>query len=655
MRYAPKILSCDFETTVYEGQTKTEVWAAACVELFTEDVFIFHSIDELYNYFQLLDCRIIAYFHNLKFDGAFWLSFLINKLNYSQAYIKISDTEYKWVDDKDMPNNSFKYSISEMGQWYTVKIKSNNHLIELRDSLKLLPFSVKKIGKSFGTKHKKLDIEYKGERYAGCTITQEEREYIKNDVLVVKEALEIMYNENHSKLTIGSCCMQEFRKIYRLENCSKYETTFPNLYEIPLDKETYGSSNAGEYIKRSYRGGWCYLVPQKANRIMHNGITADVNSLYPSVMSEESGNRYPTGTPVFWKGDIPKWLESDTWKKYYYFIRISTRFKIKKGYLPCIQVKGNLLYKSNEWLRTSDIYSPKTGKFYPQYRDIDGEIKPAKVTLTLTQTDYQLIKEHYDLIDCEVLDGCYFENCRTDIFQSYISKYKTIKQTSTGAIRELAKLFLNNLYGKMASNTNSSFKVARTKEDGSLSYLTIVEHEKRPGFIAIGSAITSYARNFTIRAAQKNYHGPNKKGFIYADTDSIHCDLSPEQLIDIPVSDVDFLKWKLEASWDEAFFVRQKTYMEHVTHENLKPCEPYYNLKCAGLNERGKKLFLYSMGDEKTIEELNKGELTDQEKEFVSQSRTIKDFTIGIEIPSKLRPKNIPGGVVLEETTYRMR
>ena len=34
----------DFETTVYQGQEDTEVWAAACVELLTEDVQIFHSI-----------------------------------------------------------------------------------------------------------------------------------------------------------------------------------------------------------------------------------------------------------------------------------------------------------------------------------------------------------------------------------------------------------------------------------------------------------------------------------------------------------------------------------------------------------------------------------------------------------------------------------
>jgi len=658
MRYDIKYLSCDFETTVYDGQEKTEVWAAACVELFTEDVYIFHSISELFDYFKLLDCRIVAYFHNLKFDGAFWISYLLNDLQFKQAYQRIGESQYKFLDDKDMPQNSFKYSISEMGQWYTIKIKVNGHLIELRDSLKLLPFSVKKIGKSFGTKHKKLDMEYKGKRYAGCTITPEERQYIKNDVLVVKEALEIMFNEKHNKLTIGACCMQEFKNIYRLENVGRYDDTFPNLYEIELD-ESYGSKTAGDYIKKSYRGGWCYLVPQKANKIISNGLTADVNSLYPSVMSQESGNIYPIGKPIFWKGEPPIFL--DWGKKRYYFIRIKTRFYLKPGYLPCIQVKGNMLYKSNEWLTTSDVYSKKTGKYYDKIKDLDGEIKPATVTLTLTRTDYELIKEHYYLVDLEVLDGCYFEYSRDDIFETYIQKYKAIKQNSTGAIRELAKLFLNNLYGKMASNTNSSFKVARTKEDGALSYITVQENEKTPGYIAIGSAITSYARNFTIRTAQKNYHGPDRPGFIYADTDSIHCNLKPEQLIDVPVSDTDFLKWKLEASWDIGYFVRQKTYCEHVVKENLKPCPSYYNLKCAGLNERGKKLFLYSIGDKATIDELNNYnkehqiDFTEAEKHFLQTKRTLSDFTYGIEIPSKLRPKNIKGGVILEETTYKMR
>ena len=89
-------------------------------------------------------------------------------------------------------------------------------------------------------------------------------------------------------------------------------------------------------------------------------------------------------------------------------------------------------------------------------------------------------------------------------------------------MRELAKLFLNNLYGKMASSTDSSFKYAYLDETGTICYKIVTAHNKKAGYIAIGSAITSYARNFTIRAAQMNYYGPNKRGFIYADTDSIH-------------------------------------------------------------------------------------------------------------------------------------
>ena len=71
---------CDFETTVYKGQVNTEVWASASVELFTEDVKIFHSIEEQFDYFKSLDTNICAYYHNLKFDGAFWLSYLLQSM-----------------------------------------------------------------------------------------------------------------------------------------------------------------------------------------------------------------------------------------------------------------------------------------------------------------------------------------------------------------------------------------------------------------------------------------------------------------------------------------------------------------------------------------------------------------------------------------------
>ena len=138
---------CDFETTVYKGQKYTEVWAAGAVELFTEDCIIVNSIQKLYAYFISLNCNVIAYFHNLKFDGAFWLSFLLQDRKYKQALIKTGAGEYDltFADDKEMRNKEFKYSISDRGQFYTITIKVNNHFIIIRDSLKLLPFSVEKM------------------------------------------------------------------------------------------------------------------------------------------------------------------------------------------------------------------------------------------------------------------------------------------------------------------------------------------------------------------------------------------------------------------------------------------------------------------------------------------------------------------------------
>ena len=665
----------DFETTVYEGQTYTEVWASALVEIGSEDVVILHSIGETFDYLVSLNCNLIVYYHNLKFDGSFWLDYLLNILQYKQATMQWGKeyNQVAWLKIKEMPNKSFKYSISFMGSWYTITIKVNNHTIELRDSLKLLPFTVKAIGKAFKTKHRKLEMEYKGFRYAGCPITDEEQKYIANDVLVVKEALEIMFEQGHNKLTIGACCLSEFKRGYDKED---YNNFFPDLYEIKLSTlelnidlplEHNQEPTIGDYIHKSYRGGWCYLVKGKENRIYHNGITADVNSLYPSMMSSESGNRYPIGLPKFWKGNyIPNEALADN---KYYFIHVRCRFYIKKDKLPFIQIKNNKLYKATEMLETSDVYNKTTGKYQSKYI-INGQEYDTRQDLYMTMTDYQLFLDHYEPEDFEIVDGCYFYS-EIGLFDEYIEKYKKIKLESKGALRTLAKLFLNNLYGKMASSKDSSFKYAFVRDDGSIGFTEVEEYDKQAGYIAIGSAITSYARNFTIRSAQANYHGVNKAGFIYADTDSIHCDLSSEQITGIKVHDKNFCCWKLESSWDDAIFVRQKTYIEHVTHEDLIPLDqlkddkgntrsPYYNIKCAGMPQRCKDLFERSLSDKEITEDELQNYNAEQIRFLFDTNgnqihRTLKDFKIGLQVAGKLVPRRIKGGTLLVETDYTMR
>lgn len=633
----------DFETTVYDGQEDTLVWASALVEMGTEDVKILHSIDETYSYLKELNTDVVVYYHNLKFDGSFWLYYLLHDLHYKTAAELISEEPFicTWLKDKEMPSKSVKYMISKMGMWYRIVIKIGKHIIELRDSLKLLPFSVKQIGNSFGTKHKKLDMEYTGYRFPDCEITEEEQKYIANDVLVVKEALEIMFNDGHTGLTIGGCCLKEYKNLFHNTRIplptNDYDEIFPDLYAVPID-ESYDAPSAGEYIRKSYKGGWCYCVKGKEKRIHRNGVTLDVNSLYPSMMHSMSGNVYPFGQPHFWKGtNFPSEISTPNT---YYFIRIMVRFHIKPNYLPFIQIKRNILYKATEMLETSDING-----------------SPHLVELTLTKTDWLLFKEHYEIDELYIMDGCWFRAV-SGLFDDYIDKYAEIKKTSKGAKRQEAKLFLNNLYGKMASSPDSSFKVADVLNDqDGLVFRMVAESDKKPGYIPIGSAITSYSRNFTIRAAQKNYYGKNKEGFIYADTDSIHCSLPIEKIRGVNLHPVNFCCWDLEASWDYGWFVRQKTYIEHIVKEENEDCKPYFNVKCAGMPEKCKKLFLQSVEGTADINE----EYNEQELKFLFNPdgtpirRTVEDFQEGFSVPGKLMPVQIKGGTLLKETTFCLR
>ena len=47
-----------------------------------------------------------CYFHNLKFDGSFWLHYLMTKTDYKADYTEISDTDGEWNDKYKMPKKT---------------------------------------------------------------------------------------------------------------------------------------------------------------------------------------------------------------------------------------------------------------------------------------------------------------------------------------------------------------------------------------------------------------------------------------------------------------------------------------------------------------------------------------------------------------------
>ena len=668
-----KKLYCDFETTVTgdPNQSYTEVRSFAVIESDApneyDSVTVGYSMEEFFKkLFSYRNGTTIAYFHNEKFDGSFILDYLL-KHGFKVGMILIEgftnseeDKEVMKHAKKDLLHDEFICLISAKGQWYSITIKHNSRIYEIRDTYKLIPFSLREIGRSFKTEHQKLEMDYicDSEYASECRpLTDEEVQYQKNDVLVLKEAMNIMEAEGHTKMTIGSCCMHEFKSKY---HPLAFKQQFPNLYEVNIATLQFGSETMGDYIRNSYKGGWCYLNPKWANIHFQNvnGTTADVNSLYPSMMHSDSGNYYPVGNGHLFKGDLPDYLKNR--KDVYYFIRVKTRFYLKDGYLPTIQIKNSMLYHPRQWLTSSD-YVDKEGNHFRYLMD-NGEKYQMIPTLTLTMTDWEMLQKHYNLEDTEILDGVWF-NARIGLFDEYINKYAEIKMNAPkGAKRQIAKLFLNNLYGKFATSTDASYKVPFLGDDDVVHFYSIDSSKiAKAGYIPIGSAVTSYSRAFTITAAQKNYNN-----FVYADTDSIHVLCEPDDIIGAPEDPVKFNHWKYEACWDEAIFVRAKTYIEHVTHEDREELEkPYYNVKCAGMPDRAKanyqaKILYEPLKDTDDIKEyeakIGVKNLTKTEIEFhKSPKMSLEDFKVGLAVPGSLKPKRVKGGIVLLNGEYVMR
>lgn len=627
MNYTTHDYVADFETTVYAGQEDTAVWSVAFCEVGNEkpeNVHLFGSLDEFMVSFKKLGLsrfsHVRIFFHNLKFDGSFILSWLIENKNHA---LRSSDAQEYFPKDprKGMQSGEFKYMLSNRGQMYSITYKYGNTVIEFLDSLKLFPMKLSEVGKAFQTKHQKLTMKYEGVRYPNCPISKEEKEYIINDVLVLSEALKEFFDEGYKKTTIGSNCMSEFIKI--IGGKEAFYDKFPQL----VDEFLLTGENVDAFVRASYKGGYCYC--HKRGRFI-NGRTLDVNSLYPFVMKKF---KIPYGLPRY-LNYIPEFTEDK-----YCFIRIKCNFELKKNKLPTIQIKNNLLYKPNEWLKSSFIFDENGIK---QNEVIVGSkrVKTQQI-LTLCESDFLLFREHYNISDFEFIDCLQFP-AEKGMFDEYMDKYFKIKMTSTGGRRLMAKLFLNNLYGKFGSSDDSSFKVCYL-DNGVLKFRTVKEKQKKTYHVAVASAITGWARYWTITHAQANY-----EHFIYADTDSLHLDCEADKVKNCVLDKNNIGDWDCELEWEEGVFIRQKTYIERSGKKlNIVACgmggKCRDNIECA---------YLYTKDKNNAKKVCKEKELDTQ---FMEKGFNLMMFKEGLVVPQNLKSRQIKGGALLMEEDFHLR
>ena len=516
-----KKFTADFETLVNPNETR--VWAVGLCEIGNTENFQFGTdMDYFINFCKSKKQNYLLYFHNLKFDGEFIIHYLL-----SHGYTVIKDK-------KDRADNTFTTLISDTGQFYSIEIffetknKRKINKVTIYDSLKVLNFSVDQVDKSFKLGIGKGEIDYKLDRPIGYQLTTEEIEYLKKDVVIMAKALEIMFTQKLTKMTIGSNALSQYK-----ETNSNFRLYFPVL---PYDIDAQ--------IRESYKGGFTYLNPYYKGKHVYNGSVYDANSLYPSIMYQEN---LPIGEPLYFEG----LYEND--RLYPLYVqKLTCAFKLKPTKIPSIQIKNNMSFLPNEYIETSD-----------------DEL----ITLTLTNIDLQLFFDQYDVYDITYHGGWKFKQLK-GLFKQYIDQYtemKTIaKQEKNSALYLIAKLMLNSLYGKFGSNPNVRGKYPILTPDGIVKYKLYDNEIKDSNYIPVASFITSYARRKTILTSQmirdyslKTYH---EDYYVYSDTDSIHIlNLSLEELKPlIDIDDYTLGAWKHEGNFTQAKFLRQKCYIEQM-------------------------------------------------------------------------------------------
>lgn len=447
-----------------------------------------------------------VWFHNLKFDFQFILSYMLEN-----GFKQVESNKYM---------KPFEFSsLVSVNATYSCEIKFPNNTILLLDSYKKLPFKVSKIAKDLKLEFQKGEIDYHKKRIEGAPLDPIDEDYIKRDVLIIAQAMnKVFFDKGYTKRTIGSDCLEYYKK------------TQPNFFKFfpKLSKEII------EDIQEAYAGGVVHTNKKKRGKVLKNGKDYDMNTMYGFVMDSSSGYLFPLGAPVPFKEGYVK----DSMHPFY-IQKLRCSLKLLKGKQPCIHSKLGGLYTQHELIE-----------------DTKGEV----IELTLCMYDLELLFSHYEVRNIELLGGYKFA-ARRGMFDKYIRHWYDIKKQAKKEGNDVeyftSKLFLNNLGGKFAQGAIASNQLFSLDDNGIIKRQNKIV-EKDTLYLPVAIAMTAAARVELFKAVDAA-----GDSFVYCDTDSCKVD---DMNLELPirVDDFELGYWKQEAVWTEAVFVRPKTYAEKI-------------------------------------------------------------------------------------------
>lgn len=638
----------DFENTT--GGDETYIYGAAICQVdvlgndfsvvVNNEVHLFEDIDSFMNFITKLPSKTVCYFHNLSgYDGWIIVYWLL-------------DHGWEFTTDKNV-NHRFTGIITDDRRIYQLKVRFGKYFVEFRDTALLIQGKLDTIGKNFKCNTAKLvgTIDYDKPRTKGYKMTDVEKQYLRNDVVLLAEILKkaLTMGGLTNYLTAGSFAFNEMKhslyqtihnksdydmecfrlnKFYKKDLQDCYRAIFP---ELPFKLD--------EKLRHAYKGGYCINWSDGEPYYGH-GVVLDYNSLYPSCMisTPECGRHpYPYGYSKYnGAGFLP---DCDC-----FIIHIEARFKVKENHLPFIQIKGSRFFLENEYIR---------------------EVKD-EVELYLTSVDYKLFHDMYDVYYEDIIESWSFDST-DDIFNKFIiDHYEMKKNAKDKTTRQTAKIILNSSYGKFGTRimryttnklfikdnglTGTEFTAPKCKScescpkacdgcyNGCKDYNPV---QPTATYIPVACFVTAYGRDKIIRSAMKVIEKYGSDALAYIDTDSLHLKITREQaetLFDLDPKEIGFLACESEFDGDEANgiasarWVRQKTYVERNVIEDGQPlAEPKINIKACGLTDDGKAILMED------------------------QDLFLK-FTFGLKIEgAKLMAHTVKGGKNLHRVDFQIR
>lgn len=192
MKILSQIWAADFECTTEvdykrDGLVRCYLWHARSLTEDKEDLG--YDVASFIEFCKRKDVKTV-WFHNLKYDGSFILSYILNQGCEQTA-------------KQNKGQFSYDHIVTDTGQWMQLKLMFGNHVVKINDSAKKFPgFSLQDIAEELGIEGKTyLDVEM--ERPVGYVVTDMEIERVKGDTRILACAMKDLYDRGMTSITMA--------------------------------------------------------------------------------------------------------------------------------------------------------------------------------------------------------------------------------------------------------------------------------------------------------------------------------------------------------------------------------------------------------------------------------------------------------------------